>query len=138
MFDEPEMSQYWVVCYICTETKAEIHCHEWSQSDFSQVWFQVLFHYSADIVFYLEASHRDNKENIDLHESCRWWSGSLPYRFFLFSRDLAGRPLLSFPLLFLVGLGAPISCRTKDYGANLRILGCIIFKIQITTKFWLQ
>lgn len=96
------------------------------------------FQYPAGILFYLKASYRDDEDNVYLHEPCRWWSGSLPYRFFQFSRDLAWRPLLSFPFLFLEELGGPILCRNKDYGANLRILGCIIFKIQITTKFWLQ
>lgn len=57
------------------------------------------FQYSADILCYLKASHRDDEENIDLHEPCRWWSESLPFRFFQFSRDLTWRPLLSFPLL---------------------------------------
>lgn len=48
--------------------------------------------------------------------------------------DLAQRPHLSFPFLFLVRLGALSSPSdwNKDYGADLRTLGCIIFKIQTT------
>lgn len=125
-----------------------LHRH-WNHSRSTLAWMESVrfltgiisgaFQNSADILFYLKASHRDDdEENINLHEPCSWWSKSFPHKFFQFCRDLAWRPLLSFPLLFLVGLGAPISCRNKDYGANLRILGCIVFKIQMTAKVWLQ
>lgn len=94
-----------MVCHVGTETTAEIQCHEWSMSDFSQVSFQVLF--CSQWTFFFIWKHLTEMVKKTLifmslaHEPCRWWSESLPYRFFQFNRDLTWKPLLSFPFLFL-------------------------------------